>query len=214
MILFGKQIGVLALDSFFTVTQFTTFIVFDWWLSRLIGLRTYVPKNFDVPRGTLVLANHRSLFDPFLITYHLGRQNWYRAIPTRYPTKSSYARRLVLGSTIKLLGAYDIGATSVERAKKLLFTRELLDRGYTVLLFPEGKIVDKGEVIEEFRQGAKMLFSYDYPTVFVRLSGFNTNSFLRPGTVTDARMHYSEVIRGDAETKLERLRQFFGGDVL
>ncbi|OGZ41646.1 MAG: hypothetical protein A2W41_05030 [Candidatus Ryanbacteria bacterium RIFCSPHIGHO2_01_45_13] len=209
----GKQIGTLALDSWFITTQLTT-CPLDWWLSRRIGLRVWVPNNFYVPRGTLVLANHRSIFDPFLVTYHLGKQNWYRAIPTRYPTKSSYASQFMLGSTIKMLGAYDIGKTSMERAKKLLYTRDLLDRGYTVLLFPEGKIVDEGAVVEEFQRGAKMLFAHDYPTVFVRLLGFNTDSFLHPDTVQDANMHYSEVIRGDSATKLERLRQFFGGDIL
>ena len=208
-----KQIGAVALNSWFLTTQLAT-TPLDWWLSRRIGLRVHVPDNFYVPRGTLVLANHRSLLDPFLVTFHLGHQNWYTSVPTRFPTKSSYASRPILGSVIKMLGGYDIGATSVERAKKLLFTRNLLDREHTVLLFPEGKIVDEGTVVEEFQQGAKMLFAHDYPTVFVRISGFNTNSFLHPSTVTDARMDYSEVIRGDAETKLERLRQFFGGDVL
>lgn len=208
-----KQIGATAFNSWLMTTQLAT-TPLDWWLSRRIKLKVHVPNNFYVPRGTLVLANHRSLFDPFLVTYHLGSQNWYRSIPTRFPTKSSYASRPVLGSAIKMLGAYDIGKTSMERAKKLLYTRDLLDRERTVLLFPEGKIVDDGEVVEEFQQGARMLFAHDYPTVFVRLSGFNTESFLRPSTVTNARMYYSEVIRGDAETKLERLRQFFGNDVL
>jgi len=209
----GKHLVAFALDSWLITTQLTT-CPLDWWLSRRIGLSVQVPNNFYVPRGTLVLANHRSIFDPFLVTFHLGSQNWYRTIPTRYPTKSFHADRPILGPTIKMLGAYDIGRTSMERAKKLLYTRDLLDRQYTVLLFPEGKIVDEGAVVEEFQRGAKMLFANDYPTVFVRLSGFNTDSFLHPDTVLDARMHYSEVIRGDADTKLERLRQFFGGDIL
>ena len=205
-----KQIGATALNSWLLTTQLAT-TPLDWWLSRRIGLRVHVPNNFYVPRGTLVLANHRSLFDPFLVTYHLGSQNWYTSVPTRYPVESFYASRPILGSVIKMLGGYDIGATSMERAKKLLYTRDLLDRRHTVLLFPEGKIVNEGEVVEEFQQGVKMLFAHDYPTIFVRLSGFNTKSFFHPGTVTDARISYSEVIRGDVATKLERLRQFFGG---
>jgi 1-acyl-sn-glycerol-3-phosphate acyltransferase len=210
---FSNQIGTLALDGLLITTQLTT-CPFDWWLSRRIKLRVHVPANFNVPRGTLVLANHRSFFDPFLVTFHLGRQNWYTSIPTRFPAKSSYTSRPILGSLIKMLGAYDIGKTSMERAKKLIYTRDLLDRKHTVLLFPEGRIVDEAAAVEEFKQGAKMLFAHDYPTVFVRLSGFNTKSFLHPETVTDARMYYSEVIRGDTVTKLERLRQFFASDVL
>nr|AAM97303.1 1-acyl-sn-glycerol-3-phosphate acyltransferase [uncultured bacterium CSLC2] len=206
----SKVIGEGAINGWFLGTQLAT-IPFDWWMSRRIKLTVHVPPNFSAPRGTLVIANHKSFLDPFLITYHLGRQNWYTTVPTRFPTKTSYARRPLLGSVIKLLGAYSIGSTSMDRAKKLLFTRDLLDRGHSVLLFPEGKIVEEGGVVAEFQRGANMLFAHDYPTVFVRLSGFNTNSFLHPSTVEDARMDFSAVMYGDAATKLERLRDFFDG---
>ena len=64
----GRQIGTVALNSLFLTTQLAT-TPFDWWLSRRIGLRVHIPKDFDVPRGTLVLANHRSLLDPFLVIW-------------------------------------------------------------------------------------------------------------------------------------------------
>lgn len=202
--------GTTILNGWFTAAQLAT-CPMDWWLSRRIRLQVSIPPHFYVPRGTLVLANHKSLFDPFLVTFHLGRQNWITSVPTRFPTTADYTSRPILGPVIKMLGSYNIGRTAIERAKKLLFTRELLDHKHTVLLFPEGKIVNEGKVVAEFQQGAKMLFAHDYPTVFVRLSGFNTRSFLHPSTVTDARMVYSEVIRGSADEKLERLREFFGG---
>ncbi|MEK7604202.1 MAG: lysophospholipid acyltransferase family protein [Patescibacteria group bacterium] len=204
-----KRVGIRSLDTIFRTTQLITY-PFNWWLSRRIKLTARVPYTFSVPRGTLVLANHRSLFDPFLIAYHLGMENWLHTIPTRYPATPDYTLRPILGSVIRALGAYNIGRTPMERAKKLVFTRDLLDRGCTVLLFPEGKIVDNGEVVAEFQRGIKMLFAQDYPIVLVRLSGFNTHSFLRPHTVADARIEYSPVIRGTPEMKLEQLRTFYG----
>ncbi|MBI5405977.1 1-acyl-sn-glycerol-3-phosphate acyltransferase [Candidatus Kaiserbacteria bacterium] len=207
----GKRIGSIAVNGYFATTQFAT-TPLDWWLSRRIGLSVSMPSGLYVPSGTLVLANHRSLLDAFLVTFHLGRQNWLTAIPARCPLTSAYARRPILGPILKMFGAYDIGNTSIERAKKLLFTRDLLDRKHTVILFPEGKIVEKGVVVDEFQQGAQMLFAHDYPTLFVRLSGFDTRSFIHPKTVTNARMVYSDIIRGDAATKLERLREFFGAE--
>lgn len=209
---FSRQVGTLALNGFFATTQLATYPL-DWWMSRRIGLRAHVPRNLYVPSGTLVIANHRSMLDPFLITYHLGSHNWFSTIPMRCPVTSTYARRPIVGHALKMLGAYDIGKTSIERAKKLLFTRGLLDHERTVILFPEGKLVEKGIVVDEFQQGAKMLFAHDYPTLFVRLSGFDTNSFLHPDTVTDARMVYSEIIRGDGAMKIERMREFFSEDL-
>ncbi|HUY62385.1 MAG TPA: lysophospholipid acyltransferase family protein [Candidatus Paceibacterota bacterium] len=205
---FAGQLGVAALDNALFVSQIAT-CPFDWWLSGRIRLEAHIPRGFHVPRGSLVLANHRSLFDPFLITYYLGKQNWFATVPMRYPTSSAYARRPVLGRALKMLGAYDIGTTAIERAKKLLYTRDLLDRHRTVLLFPEGRIVNGEMAVDEFKKGAQMLFARDYPTIFVRLSGFDTQSFLKPETVTDARLHCSEVIRGDSDTKFDKMRQFF-----
>lgn len=206
---FGRQARVLAVNGCFITTQLATTPI-DWWLSRRIGLQVSLPPDLYVPVGTLVIANHRSMLDPFLVTYHLGPQNWITSVPTRYPMDADYARRPIIGSMAKMLGAYDIGATPIERAKKLLFTRDLLDKGRTVLLFPEGELVEEGSVVKEFQQGAKMLFSHDYPTLFVRLSGFTTESFLKPKSVTDARMRYSRIVRGDAADKLAYMREFFG----
>ncbi|MBU6214719.1 1-acyl-sn-glycerol-3-phosphate acyltransferase [Patescibacteria group bacterium] len=204
----GRSLGTVALDSFFITTQIATCPV-DWWLSRRIGLTVSIPRDLYVPPGTLVLANHRSMLDPFLVTYNLGHQNWLTAVPMRYPVTPDYARRPVLGRAMRLIGAYDIGKTKMERAKKLLFTRGLLDKQRTVLLFPEGRIVEGGVITEEFHNGFKMLFAHDYPTLFVRLSGFTTDSFIHPKTVTDARIHYSPIIRGTAETKLQYMSTFF-----
>lgn len=198
----------LALDGCLFTTQFATYPI-DWWLSRRIRLKAHVPQNFFVPRGTLVLANHRSLFDPFLVTYHLGPQNWLSSVPLRYPTTPDYARRPILGRAIAMLGAYDIGKTPVEKAKKLLYTRDLLDRSRTVLLFPEGKIVAEGHLVAEFQRGVNMLFARDYPTVFVRLSGFNTSAFLKPQEDLDAHIYFSTVMRGSPAEKIAAMETFF-----
>lgn len=207
----GKYAGSVAAESCFLVAQLITYPI-DMILTNLIGLRVYRPRDFSVPPGTLILANHRSYFDPFLVTYHLGFRNILAAIPVRYPVYSSFMRNYIFGIGLRALGGYDIGVTSVERAKKLLFTRHLLQKKRTVLLFPEGKIVRDGRVPEEFQRGAEMLFAYDYPVIFARLSDFNSASFLKPFGARNASIRYSEVVRGDAVTKIARMTSFFGSD--
>lgn len=205
----GKQAGTLAMSGLFVSTQIVT-RPFDWWASRRIRLHVHIPHGLRVPHGTLVIANHRSMLDPFLITHHLERPNWF--VPIRAPMTPTYARMPIVGHTLKALGAYDVGKTTIERAKKLLFTRDILRRGHTVLLFPEGKIVDHGAVVQEFKDGAKMLFAEDYPTLFVQLSGFSTLSFIHPKTVVNARMRFSSVVRGDTAAKLAYMEKFFSAD--
>jgi hypothetical protein len=210
----GRQAGALALDGVFLSTQ-TTVRPITWWLSQRIGLKAYLPRELYVPSGTLVLANHRSHLDPFLVTFHLGRHNWLSTVPVRYPTTSSFARHPAIGPVIKALGAYDIGEKPIEKAKKLLFTRDLLNRNRTVLLFPEGRIIKDGRLRGEFQRGVEMLFAYDFPTVFVHLLGFSTESFMHPERVDNPRLYYSSVVRGKAVEKIKHMEEFFSshGDV-
>lgn len=207
-----KGARALTADGVFRTTQYAS-RPYTWYLSRRIGLKTYLPHGFVMEPGTLVLANHRSVFDPFLVTFHLVRASWLPAAPTRFPTKSEYARHLILGPVIKMLGAYDIGDTPMEKAKKLLYTRDLLTRGRSVLLFPEGKIVSEGHVVEEFQRGAHMLFANDHPTIFVHMLGFNSQSFITPSQVENPRMYFSPVIRGSAHEKVTYMEEFFSAHI-
>jgi 1-acyl-sn-glycerol-3-phosphate acyltransferase len=204
----GRQVGTLALDGCFLTTQ-TSVRPITWWLSNRIGLQVSIPDNFYVPRGTLVLSNHRSLLDPFLVTFHLGRANWWATVPVRFPTTNKFAGHPLIGPAIKALGAYDIGVKPIERAKRLLFTRDLLLRKRSVLLFPEGRIVKDGRLHGEFQKGARMLFSHECPVLFVHLFGFSTESFMHPGRVNNPRMYFSEIVRGNPEEKVNRMEAFF-----
>jgi 1-acyl-sn-glycerol-3-phosphate acyltransferase len=207
----ASQVIPFARRSGLSATQLAV-IPFTWFFMRRIGLQVHTPPGLSAPPGTLVLANHRSMLDPFIVTYHLRARNLDSTLPVRYPTTPDYARRPILGTAISLLGAYDIGSTPMEKAKKLLYTRDLLNQNCTVLLFPEGKIVSEGHLVSDFERGAQMLFAYDYPTVFVRLTGFETGSFLNPEKDIDAHLYYSDVIRGTAAEKIAVMERFFDED--
>lgn len=182
--------------------------------SRALGVRVTRPREWRLERGTLIIANHQSYLDPFIVAAHLGFFNVIRLLPIRYPTMAEMMSRKVLGTFIRLLGAYSLGSSYIDRAKKLLFTRELLNRGYTTLLFPEGKIVHKGEMLAEFKQGMYLLFKEDCPVVFVRLSGFNTlkDTWLRRlfGVArVPLSVSYSRPVVGNAEQKIAAMESFF-----
>lgn len=109
---------------------------------------------------------------------------------------------------VSCLGGYDIGLTAMERAKKLLYTRELVDSGYTVLLFPEGKIHHKEE-LGEFQRGLHMLANEDIFILMVRISGLTNTSFFR-----ESRIIFSEVMTNmSTEEKIRRVQDFYGADV-
>lgn len=185
-------------------------IPYNIFLKYYFRVTVYRPPGLVVPPGTLILANHQSKIDPFLVTWNLGIRNLMAILPTRYPVTHEYMQRPFVGALIRFLGGYDIGATPLESAKKLLFTKSLLEHNRTVLLFPEGKIVREGNMHEEFRRGAHMLLSQKCPVVFVRLEGFNVASFRHPHASKKMHIHYSQILKSsDTEYKVKEMERFF-----
>jgi 1-acyl-sn-glycerol-3-phosphate acyltransferase len=120
----------------------------------------------------------------------------------RYPVSSKYIRNPI-GMLIRLFGGYDIGLTPLERAKKLLYTRDLIHNGYTVLLFPEGKINNQG--LGEFQRGMDMLIQEDIPILLVRIYGMNARKVFKK-----VRLKFSNVITGiGPEDKARQIAEFF-----
>ncbi len=158
--------------TWFCWAQFLT-IPFNILFTMLLKLKIERPNTFTIEHGTLIIANHQSKVDPFLISHHVGFQNLWKTLPIRYPVTPEYMNKPITGFIIRLLGGYSVGESSLERMQKLLYTRQLLKEGYTVVLFPEGKIVRDKDMVEQFQKGVHVLFSENYPMIFVRLTGLN-----------------------------------------
>ncbi len=200
------------LKIWFISIQFLT-VPFNFALTRLLKLKAKRPPHLRIPHGTLIIANHQSKIDPFLISYHIGVRNWTKIVPIRYPVTPDYMSRPILGFCIRLLGGYNIGETVMARAQKLLFTRQLLRSGYTIVIFPEGKIVHDSDFVEQFKRGAHMLFSEPCSVVFVRLTGLNEKHkfhFWRKDTRVT--LTYSDCINASVpiEEKVAHLAKFYG----
>ncbi len=169
------------------------------------------PKSFDLPQGVLFIANHQSRVDPFLIIYCVGFKNFKNVLPTRFPITPTYMSRPFFRHVLTSLGGYTIGDNPIERMKKLLYTRDILRRKDSVLLFPEGRINKTGHIdCSLFKDGASILFYENTPVVFVRLTGFLGFSWRTPVGAGKRVLEYSEVIlEGTPEEKLEKMQDFY-----
>jgi 1-acyl-sn-glycerol-3-phosphate acyltransferase len=196
--------------SWFVCAQHCT-IPANICVTILLRLKITRPHNFRIPQGTLIIANHQSRIDPFLISYHIGMHNLRHTLPIRYPVTPSYIRRPILGLIIRMLGGYDIGNSTIERLQRLIFTRDLLRKKYTIVLFPEGKIVRERNNIAAFQRGASMLFALQCPVVFVRLTGLNQHHRFYFWEGNKAHLTYSKVYEAtlSAEEKILAMEQFF-----
>lgn len=123
-------------------------ILRSWaFLSRLVwGIKLhYVGEKKKVPGGTIVISNHISFWDIFI----LGSM-----FPTVFLAKAEVRKIPVLG-----LGAWAAGVLYVDRSSKRSGAKSIIDgikslkQGATVIVFPEGTTSPNEELLA-FKPGA------------------------------------------------------------
>ena len=157
----------------------------------------YAP-SFDPKRTCFFMVNHVNLFDPFLL---------YCAIPqlVRGWELESHFKIPVYGWLMKRFG--NVPVPDVRRAPDLKrmwrLTREALDSGTSLIIFPEAKRTRDGRV-DGFQDGGfRVAQQLGVPIVPVSLVGsfrhFRTGSWmLQPTTIT---IHVHDTIETDSLTK-------------
>ena len=185
---------------------------------RLAGARFRVVRapGFDAKRTSIFICNHVNLFDPFVI---------YSAIPqlVRGWELESHFKIPAYGWMMGKFGNIPVpGNTSREAFKKLLRrTREALDSGVSVIVFPEGSRTRDGRV-GPFREGIfRLLPHLAFPVVPMSIVGafewHRTGDWkLYPATVT-VYLHDTIETQGmtkkDAEELRERVQTIVAGPV-
>ncbi len=110
--------------------------------TRLMGIRLTVSglENIDAQRTYLIMGNHQSLFDLFVIP---------AAIPMTYvAVEAAYHFSIPLwGSLIRRWGCIPIHRNNLEKAKESLeIARQRLGEGTSIIILPEGHRTLSGEM--------------------------------------------------------------------
>jgi 1-acyl-sn-glycerol-3-phosphate acyltransferase len=115
----------------------------------LAGLRAEGIENIPNSGPLLVCPNHISDSDPATVYGVLGRQDVY------FMGKSELFKIPIFGAFIRYLGAFPVRRDSADRAA-LRQAEEILSAGHTILLFPEGRCSQSGE-LQNLQPGAALL---------------------------------------------------------
>ena len=127
-------------------------------------------ENIPARGGVILVANHESLFDPWLLALATPR-------PVRYMAKSELWRYAPVGRALEAFGAFPVergagDATAISNAA------ELLRRGEVLGIFPQG--TSKQLESRPFHRGAaRLALATGAPIVPIRLVG--TRGFPKPG---------------------------------
>ncbi len=164
-----------------------------------------VPEGLKIPPGTLILSSHQNFLDPWLVSIFIPMKHFLHLTPLKFPVTHKFMVKASSSLLIWCFGGYDIGHSSFDKSKKLLYTRNLIQKGYTVMLFPEGRI-STNEEIGEFKKGMHILAQENISLVLVKISGIKSKYDF--GNIT---LKYSDLIEKEVniDEKIRRIQEFF-----
>ena len=150
----------------------------------------------------ILASNHQSFLDVPSILAALPARFRYRAAPAMrkeffdahfHPERCSLRARFTSGLNYYLstlfFNAFPIPQRESGALETLRYMGEISSKGWCILIFPEGKMTDAGE-ISSFQPGVGMIASkLQVPVVPIRIRGLDkvlhrTWTFARPGRVT------------------------------
>jgi 1-acyl-sn-glycerol-3-phosphate acyltransferase len=137
------------------ITRIGTTLFFD--------LKTYGLENVPKKGGVLLVANHQSYLDPFLVAVRLYR-------PVSFLAKSELFQNPFLAGLIRLLKAFPVrqGEGDIGAVKEVI---RRLGEGYALNIYPEGTRTTTGDIEPLERGIALVIRRANVPVVPVAIHG-------------------------------------------
>lgn len=148
-------LGGLTLAFALGSTLYTAEFALRFWLALVVRgiyrIRTLGEEHVPRRGGALLVANHLSYVDAFLVSAALGR-------PVRFMMYRPFFDLPLVGSFSRWVGAIPVSSEDTREQKQasLEHAAELLRRGELVCIFAEGRISRTG-VIGGFRSGLERI---------------------------------------------------------
>lgn len=162
-------------DYGITFVQVMVYLVFSPLSRYFFRSVTSVSSNVgQLRKGSLLVANHQSALDPFLILTRLPFATFLKVLPVRFPTSHRIYKRYKI---FALIGCYDVGSAKKEKMISLFQTRQYLLEKNTIMLFPEGKVCAKRDA-SNFQLGVTFLVEVAESIIFVKMVGFQRSNWL------------------------------------
>jgi long-chain acyl-CoA synthetase len=177
-------------------------------------------ENLNALKGSVIFAsNHQSHLDVPVILTALPANRRYRMatamskeffdphfFPQLYPLPVRLMNSLYYGLSTFVFGAFPIPQRQVGAGQTIRYMGELIEEGWSILIFPEGDRTETGEICP-FQPGVGMIASHlDTPVVPIRILGLDrvlhrSWKWPNPGRV-DVRIGPPLILKGDSFAEL------------
>lgn len=194
-----------------SIVQVLAYVIGALPLRIMYRTERKLPHNLHLlRRGSLIVSNHQSMLDPFIVSACLPFHIFLKMVPIRPPVIDYIFRdpryNPPFFPILKMFGCFSIGKTSAEKMKSIFYIRELLKRHETVFLFPEGGISTE-HTVKEFKQGVDFFMDQALNVIFVRLRGFNKKKNRASG-YKGHQITFGEVFEPAPHMSVEEMRQY------
>jgi 1-acyl-sn-glycerol-3-phosphate acyltransferase len=173
------------------ILQIFTFAFFAFWLKYILRLKIKGAEKIDIQKPLIIVSNHCSKLDPFIILSAMGWKNFLKINPLRFPLDKIYAESRCLGPISRLIGCYKIEGKG-NLSQSLESTFNIIDQNYSLIYFPEGQVVKKDETIEPKKGIGYICEKMNISILPVRISpnGYNKK---RTGKTCGSKIFFGEL---------------------
>lgn len=190
---------------FYEIVRAMAWLIFRITVALLGGFRHEGRENVPKTGGVLITPNHISDADPPLVGIALPRSCYFMA-------KEELFQLPLIGPLIRLLHGFPVKRYTADRAA-LRTAEQLLERGEAVVIFPEGKLSEDGQ-LQEFLPGVLLVAQRaSVPIVPTIIEG--SDSLMPYGKLIPQHAHRRIIVRfGQPVTLAELTGGAKGGDAL
>ena len=120
------------------IWQFLTYFVIGIPLRIIFRVKPIINYKLQKNKFYIIAANHPKKIDPFLISYSIPLKDFVKLIPLRFITAEQYMNKKLIRPILLLYGCI---STKQKDGKSVLEkSKELLNKGETIFIFPSGKL--------------------------------------------------------------------------
>jgi 1-acyl-sn-glycerol-3-phosphate acyltransferase len=159
-----KQLGKIVYRRFVWLVWVFTYIVFKPIAALLYNREVEIPEQLrhaeQVPIPAIIISNHKSILDPWLVLTSLPFKTYLRLLPIRIMGATRFKNPISM--MLKRIGLvwliyfmYDVLVIDPDLSfeEKIQSSVEALKHNESLLIFPEGKVCPQSISVNIFKRG-------------------------------------------------------------
>lgn len=123
---------------FFRLLVFFIVRIYGYFAKIEINFPGY---NFEKENKYILVSNHTSKLDPFLVVSFLPLKVFLRLSPIRFIIADEYLQKWYMRWFLYGCGCFSVCQKRNKGKKPLVKAQEFLDEGHTLFIFPEGRMI-------------------------------------------------------------------------